>query len=396
MTRCPTDDDDWGDVRALWAFRPGITYLNHGSFGPAPAPVRDVQRRVLEQLQSEPMDFFVREFEPLMEQTRERLARFVGCAAHDLVLVENATFAMNVVAHHFPLAAGDEVLLTDHEYGAVFKVWRRACAAAQAEVVTASLPYPLDQEPAAQDAAIVAALRAKVTPRTKLIVVSHITSPTAVILPVAAIGRLGRELGVPVCVDGPHAVATLDLSLAELDCDYYAASCHKWLAAPFGTGFLYVHPRAQARISTPIQSWGRIHPAEPQTWDEEFIWTGTRDPSAYFSIPAAIEFLEREIGLENFRARAHALVSYAREQIVARTGLPPLVRSDRSGYVSMLALPLPPGESHPLQRALRQQYGIEVPIVLWQGRRFVRVSCHLYNQRSDIDRLVRAIEELVL
>ena len=168
----------------LWDLRPGVTYLNHGSFGPSPRPVRDARRAWQAEIESEPMDFFSRRAEGLVHDVRARLARFVGCDTENLVLVDNATVAMNVVVANTRLAPGDQVLLTDHEYGAVSRMWGRACAEAGAELVTAPLPFPLST---VED--VLSALFARVTKRTRLIVVSHITSPTAVILPVAEICR---------------------------------------------------------------------------------------------------------------------------------------------------------------------------------------------------------------
>jgi isopenicillin-N epimerase len=229
--------------------------------------------------------------------------------------------------------------------------------------------------------------------------VSHITSPTAVILPMSEICRAAHERGIAVCVDGPHAIAQIDLAIDSLDCDYYTASCHKWLSAPFGSGFLYVHPRRQESVGPLVQSWGRVSPTEPRRWDDEFVWSGTRDPSAFLSVPAAIEFLEG-VGFEEFRSRTHALARYARERIAGLVGLEPLVPDSRQWYGSMAHVPLPPTKSggldaRELQNALWREYGIEVPIVEHGGRRAIRVSCHLYNHRRDINRLVDALRKLL-
>src|SRR6185369_17376766 len=179
-----------------------------------------------------------------------------------------------------------------------------------------------------------------VTPRTRLIVVSHVTSPTAVILPVAEICRRAKELGVPVCIDGPHAPAAVPIDLREIKCDFYTASCHKWLSAPFGSGFLYVHPRHQPRISPHMVSWGRSLSGRPAIWQDELNWLGTRDPAPLLAIPAAIEFLEY-VGLVTFRRRSHDLVCYAREKIIGITKLAPLVPDSTEWFGPMLALPRP-------------------------------------------------------
>jgi isopenicillin-N epimerase len=378
-------DSDWSDVRADWDFRPEVSYLNHGSFGPSPQSVRDVQAEWQRRLTSNPMDFYVREYEAAYGAARDKLAVFIGTTAKNLALVENATYGMNVVANGFPLAEGDEVLFTDHEYGAVLRVWRRICEPIGAKITTATLPFPFVEGKAGIDAILDAIDRA-ITPRTKLFVFSHITSPTAVIFPAADLCQLARDRGVRVCIDGPHAVATLPLALDALGCDYYTASCHKWLCAPFGSGFLYVHPQHHAEIKPPVLSWGRIQPAVPTCWTDELMWQGTRDPSPYLSVPAAIDYLDA-IGFETYRERTHHLARYARERIEAFTGLPAYVPDDPTWYGSMIGFPLAPGDSRALQQRLRAEFGIETPVIDWNGRRFIRVSCHLYTTTEQIDHL---------
>lgn len=390
-TRRADRESDWSDLRADWEFRPGVTYLNHGSFGPSPAPVCEAQAEWQRRLQSNPMDFYVREYEPAYFAARERLAAFVGTAAANLAFVENATYGMNVVANGFPLAAGDEVLFTDHEYGAVLRVWRRICEPLGAKIATATLPFPFAEGKTGVDAILDAVDRA-ITPRTKLFVFSHITSPTAVIFPAAELCKLARDRGVRVCIDGPHALATLPLALDALGCDYYTASCHKWLSAPFGSGFVYVHPRHHAEIKPPVLSWGRIQPAVPTCWTDELMWQGTRDPSPYLSVPAAIDYLDA-VGFEAYRERTHYLARYARQRIEQLTGKPAYVPDDPTWYGSMICLPLAHGDSRALQQRLRSEFGIETPIVDWNGRRFVRVSCHLYTTTAEIDFFVESLEQ---
>ncbi|MCY2990599.1 MAG: aminotransferase class V-fold PLP-dependent enzyme [Planctomycetota bacterium] len=380
---------EWEAWRDQWDLRPGVTYLNHGSFGPPPKAVQRARQHWQAELDRNPMDFFVRHYEPAWFAARQTLAKFVGAAAQNLVFADNATSAMNVVAHSFPLRAGDEVLLNDHEYGAVLRIWQRATQSVGATVRFARLPLPVQSTEQ-----VVEALFAATTPRTRLIVVSHITSPTAITLPVASLCAQARRCDIAVCVDGPHAVAQLPLELEQLGCDFYCASCHKWLSAPFGSGFLYVAPRHHSSVRPPQLSWGRLLPQQVEQWSDEFIWSGTRDPAAYLAVPAAIEFLEA-IGLEKFRARLHALARYARQQLVELFGLPPSVPDAPEWYCGMAHVPLPPQTPADLQQGLWQRYQIEVPIVTWNERRWIRVSCHLYNRHADIDLLIRALRETV-
>lgn len=374
------------DWRSHWRLRPGTIYLNHGSFGPPPEPVKAARAKLQQRLDEQPMDFFVREFELAWHAARAKLVEFVRCDAEDLIFVENATAGMNVVASSLKLRADDEVLLTDHEYGAVLRIWQRACAQAGASApVIATLPSQFGDPQEVVDA-----IARAITPRTRLIVVSHITSPTAVIMPIRQIISAAQKLGVAVCIDGPHAPLQTDVNLRDLGADYYTASCHKWLCAPFGSGFLYVDKRHQAAVRAPLLSWGRVFPEDRATWSDEFVWSGTRDNSPFLSIPAAIDFFA-PLGQQEFARHTHQLAQHARQQLVELTGLAPIVPDDPAWYGSMAHVPLPPGHRRALQDALWREHGIEVPIIDWNNRRWVRVSCHLYNTRDEVDTLVAAL-----
>jgi isopenicillin-N epimerase len=385
-------------MQDAWSIADDVTYLNHGSFGPSPRVVEQARQEWTDQLERQPMNFFLRQMEEALTEARETLAAFVGADADDLIFVDNATYGMNIVAASVELKAGDEVLVTNHEYGAVLRVWRRLCKQTGAKLVVRKLPQPFVS---ANETA--ADFLDGVTDKTKLIVVSHVTSPTALTLPVKQICHGARQRGVQVCVDGPHAIAMTPLSIRKLNCDYYAASCHKWLSAPFGTGFLYVAGRRQATVKPPILSWGGSISGKAPDWKDEFNWVGTRDPAGFLAIPAAIKFLETT-GIDQFRQSTHQMAEYARRQIDELFGIGDIPAPDSiDWYASMIALPITTGdeeqprEGHrdPLQDALWEKFRIEVPIVHWQQRRFVRVSCHLYNSRADIDQLTDALRTLI-
>lgn len=381
--------------RDAWSLPDEITYLNHGSFGPSPKTVQQAREKWSRRLESQPMDFFIRRMEEALDAAARRLGELIGTDGKNLAFVENATHGMNVVAANIPLEPGDEVLLTDHEYGAVQRIWRERCRRTGARLVVRRLP------PFGRAEEVVDSFLQGVTSTTRLIVVSHIASPTAVVLPVERICRRARERNVPVCIDGPHALAMRPLDLGRLDCDFYTASCHKWLCAPFGSGFLYVAPRRQQGLKPALMSWGRSLGGRPASWKDEFTWPGTRDPAPYLALPAAIEFLE-SVGWETFRRRTHELARYAKDRVTELTGLPPLVPDDLQWYGSMISLPLSsgretptqPNRPDPLQVALWERRRIEVPVMRWHGRRLLRVSCHLYNDETDIDRLVAALRQL--
>lgn len=384
-------------VASEWSIPAGVTYLNHGSFGPSPRCVREARQAWSERLESQPMDFYLRQMETALDDAAEKLGKFIGASGNDLLFCDNATVAMNIVAESVSatLKPGDEILFTDQEYGAVMRIWRRAAERVGARIVIQHMPRPVTNA----DEQVAAVMNA-VTERTKLIIVSHITSPTAVIFPVEAVCREATKRGVPVCIDGPHALAMVPLNLKKLGCDFYCASGHKWLSAPFGSGFLYVAKKRQQQLTPPVMSWGGSLSGRSAHWQDEFRWLGTRDPAAFLAIPTAIEFLER-FGIEEFRQQTHELAQYARQRIVELTGLEPPTPDSREWYGSMIALPLPStGEPVPrqgirdqLQNPLWEKFGIEVPIVHWRGERLLRVSCHLYNTRAHIDLLCDALKQ---
>jgi len=371
-----------------WDLRSGVTYLNHGSFGPSPRVVRKQRHYWSELLEAEPMDFFLRQCPIEIARVMSHLSALIGTNPRDIVPMENATMGMNVVASSIPLSQGDEVLLTNHEYGAVHRTWDKACKQKGAEVIVAKLPHPLGTSEE-----IVDTIRAAITPRTRLVVCSHVTSQTAVVLPVREICKLASDLDILSCIDGPHAVAMLPLALSRLNCDYYTASCHKWLSAPFSSGFLYVHPRRQDSIQPAIVSWGLPAAGYESSWRDEFLWLGTRDLAATLAISTAIDFLDG-IGWETFRDRSRRLITLALARLKEEFNFQPVVNTP-TDYVSMAAVSIKAEYRETLQQRLWDEFQIEIPVTEWNGQHLLRISCHLYNDENDIDALCRAIHTIV-
>ncbi|HEX9374607.1 MAG TPA: aminotransferase class V-fold PLP-dependent enzyme, partial [Roseiflexaceae bacterium] len=325
-----------------------------------------------------------------LAEARTRLAGYLGAQAGSLVFVPNATYGVNIVARSLGLRPGDEVLATDHEYGAADRAWRFVCARRGARYVNRPIALPAESA-----AAIVELLWAGVNERTRAIFLSQITSPTALILPVAEICRRARAAGILTVIDGAHAPGQVDLALDALGADFYIGNCHKWMCAPKSAGFLYARPAVQPLLEPLVVSWGweSETPGESPFIDY-FEWRGTHDPSAYLAVPAAIDF-QAARDWPAVRSACHALLLDASRRIVELTGLPPISPDAEEWWVQMRTLPLPPCDTAELKRRLWEEHQVEAPIVVWNGRPFIRVSIQCYNGPDDVDRLVEGLANLL-
>jgi isopenicillin-N epimerase len=376
------------DLRRHFLLRPDIAFLNHGSFGACPRPVFEEYQRWQAELERQPVEFLGRRFNDLMRAARAPLAEYLGTATDNIVYVPNATIGVNIVARSLRLEPGDEILTTDHEYGACDRAWRLVCEKSGAAYRAVGVPVPL---PAPQE--FVERFWAGVTPRTRVIYLSHITSPTALIFPVQEICRRARAAGVLTLIDGAHTVGQLPLALDELGADFYTSNCHKWLCAPKGSAFLHVRPERQALVEPLVVSWGwRSDTPGPSRFVDEQEWTGTRDYAAALATPAAIAF-QREQQWDKVRAACHARAVEVCAQLTALTGLAPL--SVPEAFAQMFAAALPPCDLDALKRRLYAEHGVEVPLVNWNGRQLLRVSIQGYNTRAETDRLILALEQLL-
>lgn len=371
-----------------------IIFLNHGSFGATPRPVFAVYQNWQRQLERQPVKFLGRDLPDLLQTARQALADFVHAGRDDLVFVPNATFGVNVVARSLPLGPGDEVLTTNHEYGACTHAWQFLSQKRGFDLVQRPLPLPLTT---AEE--VVEHFWQGVTPRTKVIYFSHITSPTAVTLPAAEICARARKAGILTLVDGAHAPGQIPLDMAAIGADFYTGNCHKWLCAPKGSAFLYARPEKQHLIEPLVVGWGW---GEDRTFSfgSDFLdylqWLGTHDPSAYLTVPAAIAF-QAEHNWTAVQEQCHVLAVEALLRIGEITGLPPLYPPDSSFFQQMAAIPLPPQpDIAAFQARLYEDYGIEIPGIAWHGRHFIRLSVQGYNTAADVDALVNAVRECVM
>ena len=374
------------DLADHFLLRRDITYLNHGSFGACPTPVFDTYQQWQRELEREPVDFLSRRVGGLLAAAREQLGAFVGADGRNLVFVPNATFGVNIVARSLELEPGDEILSTNHEYGAADRAWRFTCERRQVRYINHAISLPFTTPEA-----VVEQLWEGVTARTKVIFLSHITSPTAVILPVAAICARARAAGILTVIDGAHAPGQIDLDMDTIGADFYTGNCHKWLCAPKGAGFLYARPECQELLQPLVVSWGwdSVKPSDSRFIDH-FDWLGTHDPAAYLSVPAAIDF-QRQHDWPGIRAACHELLSSIRSEVATRTGLPQICPDSSEWWAQMCVLPILPVDFQELSRYLWSERHIEIPLTHWNGQRFVRVSIQAYNSPEDGTRLIDAL-----
>ena len=370
-----------------------IIFLNHGSYGATPKPVFESYQNWQRRLERQPVLFLGRELDGLLYESRKALGEYLHADVDDLVYIPNATHGVNILARSLQLKPGDEVLTTDHEYGACDYTWEFICGKTGAKYIhqPISLPVHSQDEIAEQ-------FWLGVTPRTKAIYLSHITSSTALRLPVEQICRRAREAGIFSVVDAAHAPGQIPLDLSALGADVVFGNCHKWMMAPKGAAFLYVRREAQALIQPLVVSWG-YHATPELTTGSQFIdflqWTGTKDPTAALAVPDAIRFMV-DHRWDEVRESCHALLRDAIRQICELTNLDPLYSLDSDFYIQMGIAPLPRLKSASvLKSRLYDEYKIEIPITEWNGRHFIRISIQGYNTSEDVDVLVRALRDLL-
>ena len=370
-------------TRDDFLIRDDIIFLNHGSFGACPKPVFAAYQRWQLELERQPVDFLMRRREALMTNARQRLAAYVKADAGDLAFVSNATAGLSIALRSLPLDAGDEILTTTHEYGAVDRLLDFVARSSGATVRRCAVPLPWTG-----DAAFVEGFFAAASDKTKVIVISHITSPTALVLPAAEMCRQARERGILTIIDGAHAPGQIELDLNAIGADMYAGNCHKWLCAPKGSAFLHARRDHHTRIDPLVISHGMHAEAD---YVERLGWTGTRDIAAWLSVADAIDF-QHEHDWKQVRADCHELARWTQAQLCGHFGLPPLSQ-DR--FAQMVTVLLPPCDAAPVKARLLDEYRIEIPLGEMAGQSGVRASFQAYNSADDAAALVEALKILL-
>jgi isopenicillin-N epimerase len=372
-----TANDRWGAaVAGKWMLEPGFVSVNHGAYGATPRMVLAAQDAIRARMESQPGRFMRAELPEALRAAADILAGLLGARGADLVFVTNATEAVNAVLRSLPLAAGDEVLVLSHGYGAVRNAVRHIAARAGARMVVAALPYPRPT-----DAAVLAALEASLTPRTRLAVLDHVTSPSALVLPLAAMVALCHAAGVKVLADGAHAPGMLALDLPALGAEWYVGNCHKWLCAPKGAGFLWARAEAQAGLQPATISHGI-----DDGFAAAFDWTGTRDFSAILAVPAAVAFWQALGGLA-MMARGRDLVAQAASGLAAALGTEIGTPTASPACMATIRIPLAdPARAGAFAAALLEA-GTDAPVHALEGAAWLRISAHAYNTEDDYHRL---------
>jgi isopenicillin-N epimerase len=394
---------------AHWWLDPALTYLNHGTVGATPRVVLAAQHAWQRRIEAQPAAFLLRELmrlehraagagvgdpaRTLLRATADEIGAFVGARGDDLVFVDNASTGINAVLRSLRLAPDDEILILDQAYGAVANAAQFVARRCGARVVTAALPFPVAGDVDDITSACAEAVERALTPRTRLAILDHIASGTALVLPVAAMTARCRARGVPVLVDGAHAPAAIALDIPALGADWYVGNLHKWAFAPRACGLLWVAPARAAALHPPVISWGLDHGLA-----QEFDWTGTRDPSAVLSAPAGLAFMRDVLGVDAMRRWNHDLVWRMAHALAARWGQPFTTPEAMVGCMASVALParigaLGPGAAARLKDWLLHARGIEAQVLELDGQPCVRLAAQVYNDESDYERLAAAIDE---
>lgn len=387
---------------SLFPLDPKTIFLNHGSFGSCPITVLDHQQELRLQLERQPVRFYQRELEPLLDKARSALGSFIGANGDDLVYVVNATAGVNTVLRSLSFKPGDELLVSNHEYNACRNAIHYAADRCGATVITIEVPFPLESDDEVLDS-----IMAKVTDKTRLLLIDHVTSQTGLVLPVKEIVDTLNERGIDTLIDGAHAPGMIPLDLDKLGAAYYTGNCHKWLCAPKTAGFLHVRKDKQSEVRPLTISHGANSPRSDRSrFQIEFGWMGTRDPSAALSVPFVIEYLENLVpgGWSEIMERNQKLAIAARTLILEVLGIP--APSPDSMIGSLASIPLPDSQLEMPYQSLKyldywqeplvEKHNIEVPIITWPNhpKRLVRISAQLYNSLPQYELLANELKKL--
>ena len=373
------------DVKDHWMIEPNITYLNHGAFGALSIPVYNAAIAVRRYIEGQPARFLKDEVTQSLRDSASILAKYVGADGNDIVFVDNATTAINAVLRSLVLLPGDEVVTTNHSYGAVLKTLEFICERAGARIVFADIPYPLNDE-----AIILDAINNAITKRTKLVVVDHITSMSALPMPIKKIASQCGEKNIPILVDGAHAVGILDIDLNNLGVNWYAGNCHKWLGAPRGCGFLWTKEFNQ-RLVRPTTISHYISDGYLPAFD----WPGSKDFTPYLCVAAAIKF-RKKFGENKIRKHCHSTIwdglNILKDAFKTELGASEALTTYMGNIHYPIKIKADKKNAEILRKSLRDKHNIEIDVKAINGKLWIRNSAYLYNNLDDFKRLAMAIK----
>mgnify|MGYP003488471017 CR=1 FL=1 len=367
-----------------------ITFLNHGSFGACPKPIFEEYQRFQLELENEPVYFFLKKQAEYLKVAKERLSKYIGCHYNDFFFTPNPTFAINTIMRSLDLKEGDEILSTNHEYGAMDRTWNFYCIKSGAKYIRQNILLPVVSKEQ-----ILEEFWKGYTSKTKIVFLNQISSATALIFPVKEICDKARELGLITIIDGAHVPGQMDLNISELNPDFYTGTLHKWMLAPKGSSFLYVKKNFQEMLDPLVVGWGyeSVSPGESQFLDyQEF--QGTRDISAFLCTPKVIDFLEEN----NWKTKAkdcRTLVLSNYKRFCDLLGSKPICPINEDFLVQMASVPVKTSDPVGLKELLFKTYKIEIPVMSLNGNYFIRYSINAYNSQEDLDVLYNALQDII-
>ena len=366
----------------------GITYLNHGSFGACPKIIFENYQNWQIRLEEQPVQFFTEEVYYALKKSRVSLAEFLGCQQDELLFFQNPTTAVSNIIYNLDLEPNDEVLMTDHEYGALVRAWNAWGDKEKVNIKYAKITIPLESKDQ-----FVEDFCNKITSKTKVVFLSHITSPTGLIFPIKDIIEFAKKRKIITIVDGAHVPGHIDLDIHKLGCDFYTGALHKWMCGPKGTSFLFVKKEHQKWMKPVIYSWGKSgDDPEKSEFLQDFQWQGTRDMSAFLTVPKIIDFFSNN--LKYYQDHSRQLIKNSQKQFQSIFQTDPISIGDMF-LGQMISYPLPNKTNKNLKRILWENYKIEIPIFEWENMKFIRLSIYAYNDQKDLDSLMNALRSII-
>ena len=383
------------ELKKLFMLDPSITYLNHGSFGACPKPIFNKLIEWQKKLEFEPVKHLAYDIFPLLEESRKSLSDYVGCHMNDLVFSPNPSTALNTVIKSLNLKENDEILSTNHEYGALDKTWSFICKKTGAKYKQQDIKLPL-----LSNKDFIQKFTEGITVKTKVIFLSHITSSTGLVFPIKEICKIAKEKKILCIIDGAHAPAQTKLNIKKIDPDVYVGACHKWMCSPKGVSFLYVKKGFQNSIDPLVVSWGyesegtSLLPGNNNKISKQFLnyheWQGTKDMSAYLTIPTTINFLKNN-NWEDVTSKCRKINLWARQEINQLLDNEPICSDKFLGQMSSIYLNF----KNPIETQINfyKKYKIQIPFIEWNNKTFIRISIQAYNNKEDVFKLLEALRK---